>query len=202
MRKKILKEVVTSKLNFIAALLMVVALVSCGSSNDDIDDFTPTNGNGSSTGNTGNNNGGSTDNLENAADFSLTSLAGSTVKLSDYSNKVVVLFFFGSGCPSCKAVGPSVQSQLVTPFSSKTDYQVLGLDQWNGNSNAVQAFKTSTNVTFPLLLNASSVAATYKTTYDRFVVINKAGKIVFSGKQIAASDLAAVKSIVTELLGN
>jgi hypothetical protein len=77
---------------------------------------------------------------------------------------------------------------------------VLGLDQWNGNTASVQAFKTATNVTFPLLLNASGVAAEYKTTYDRIVIIDKAGSIAFSGNQLVSQDLAAAKAKVTELL--
>jgi len=89
---------------------------------------------------------------------------------------------------------------LVTPFAASTDYMVVGLDQWNGNSASVQAFKTVTNVTFPLLLNASGVASDYKTTYDRIVVIDKAGKIAFTGKQSASSDMDAAKAKVTELL--
>ena len=135
-----------------------------------------------------------------APNFSLTSLDGATVTLTDFNNKVVVLFFFGNNCPSCKAAAPSVQSMLVTPFASRSDYMVLGLDQWNGNSAAVLAFKTATSVTFPLLLNASIVAAQYNTTYDRIIVIDKMRNIAFSGKQSAASDIAAAKAKVTELL--
>ena len=136
----------------------------------------------------------------NAPSFTLKSLDGSDVALSNFTNKVVVLFFFGNNCPSCKAAAPSVESMLVTPFASSTDYMVLGLDQWNGNSASVQAFKTATGVSFPLLLNASGVAADYKTTYDRIVVIDKAGKIAFTGKQSAASDIAAAKTKVMGLL--
>jgi peroxiredoxin len=135
-----------------------------------------------------------------APDFSLKSLNGNEVGLAQFDNKVVVLFFFGNNCPSCKAAAPSVQSMLVDPFASSTDYMVLGLDQWNGNAAAVQAFQTATNVTFPLLLNASGVAADYKTTFDRIVVIDKSGKIVFSGTQSAASDIAGAKAKVLELL--
>lgn len=133
--------------------------------------------------------------------FTLSALSGSQVKLSDYTNKVVVLFFFGNTCPSCTAAGPGVQSMLAAPFASRTDYQILGLDQWNGNSASVQAFKTATGVTFPLLLDASAVAASYKTTYDRIVVIDKTGKIVFSGTQGVAGDIATVKALVETLLG-
>ncbi len=132
--------------------------------------------------------------------FTLKSLEGSDVSLSNYKNKVVTLFFFGNNCSSCKAVAPSVQSMLATPFASNTNYAVLGLDQWNGNAASVQAFKTLTGVTFPLLLNASGVAADYKTTYDRIVVVDKAGKIAFSGNQLASQDITAAKAKVTELL--
>jgi len=135
-----------------------------------------------------------------APNFTLKSLDGADVSLSNFTNKVVVLFFFGNNCPSCKAAAPNVESMLVTPFTSKTSYMVLGLDQWNGNSASVQAFKALTGVSFPLLLNASMVAADYKTTYDRIVVIDKAGKIAFTGKQSAASDIAAAKAKVMDLL--
>lgn len=136
----------------------------------------------------------------NAPDFTLKSLEGSDVSLSNFKNKVVVLFFFGNNCPSCKAVAPNVESMLVAPFSSKTDYMVLGLDQWNGNRASVEAFKTTTRVTFPLLLNAAGVASAYKTTYDRIVIIDKAGNISFSGNQAASSDIAAAKAKVSTLL--
>jgi peroxiredoxin len=135
-----------------------------------------------------------------APEFSLTSLDSKTVKLSDYKNKVVTLFFFGNECPSCKAVGQKVCMELNGAYASRSDYQMLGIDQWDGNAAKVQSFKTVTNVSFPLLLNGSSVAASYKTTYDRIVVIDKTGKIMFSGTQGAASDIAAAKAKIDQLL--
>ena len=137
----------------------------------------------------------------NAPAFTLSSMVGGEEKLSDFQNKVVVLFFFGNSCPPCKAAAPSIESMLVTPYASRTDYKVLGLDQWNGNLASVQTFKTATNVTFPLLLNAATVAANYKTTYDRLVIIDKAGNISFTGSQGAANDIEAVKTRVNTLLG-
>jgi peroxiredoxin len=135
-----------------------------------------------------------------APSFTLKSLAGSDVSLSNFDNKVVVLFFFGNNCPSCKAAAPNVESMLVAPFASSTDYMVLGLDQWNGNAASVEAFKSATSVTFPLLLNASGVASDYNTTFDRIVIIDKAGNIAFKGTQSASSDITAAKAKVMELL--
>ena len=135
-----------------------------------------------------------------APDFSLSSTDGTQVKLSNYTGKVVVIFFFGNSCPSCKAAGPSIQSKLAAPYASNSNYQILGLDQWDGNTASVQSFRTVTGVSFPLLLNASSVAASYKTTYDRLVVIDKSGNIAYSGTQGAGADVDTVKAKVDELL--
>ena len=167
--------------------LFVLTLVSCSS--DDDTTTAPT---------------GSTPTTETsttkAPDFTLNSLDNGQVKLSDYSGKVVVLFFFGNTCPSCISVGPSIQSKLATPYASNTNYAILGLDQWNGNTSSVQSFKTTTNISFPLLLSASTVASSYKTTYDRIVVIDKLGNIAFSGTRGASSDVDAAKAKVDELL--
>lgn len=135
-----------------------------------------------------------------APEFTLKSLTGSDVSLSNFKNKVVVLFFFGNNCPTCKAVAPNIENSLLKPFANNPDYILLGLDQWNGNAASVEAFKSSTGVSFPLLLNASGVASNYKTTFDRILVLNKAHKIVFLGKQSATSDIASAKAKVTELL--
>ncbi len=136
----------------------------------------------------------------NAPAFELKSLTGSTVKLADFKNKVVVLFFFGNTCPSCKAAAPNVQTMLQGTFGSNPSFMLLGLDQWDGNAAAVESFMKSTGVTFPLLLMASPTAKAYATTYDRLVVIDKMGNIMFDGKQGAGSDLAAAKAKIEMLL--
>jgi peroxiredoxin len=137
-----------------------------------------------------------------APNFSLSSLGGGTVELSDFNNKVVVLFFFGNNCPSCKAVGPDVESKLNTAYAGRADYAIIGLDQWDGNSSSVQAFKNNTGVSFPLLLMASGVAKDYDTTYDRLVVIDKDGNIAHKGSSAATNDIGNVTSKVDALLDN
>lgn len=137
-----------------------------------------------------------------APDFELTALDGSSFKLSDYKDKIVVLFFFGSSCPSCRAVAPSIEDDLNIAYSSKNDYIILGLDVWDGRSNSVESFKSLTKVSFPLLLDASSVGSSYKTTYDRLLVIDKKGKIAFNGSRSAANDLKTVAATVDDLFKN
>lgn len=175
-------SVVQNMLKVSLVMLFLLALNSCSSDDENVDTTTPP-----VAGNV-------------APDFTLTSLSKQTVKLSDSKNKVVVLFFFGNECPSCKAAAPSVCMQLNAPYASRADFQLYGIDQWDGNEAKVQSFQTITAVSFPLLLMGSGVAASYKTTYDRIVVIDKTGKIMFSGNQGTASDIAAAKAKIEELL--
>jgi peroxiredoxin len=135
-----------------------------------------------------------------AKDFKLETLAGDSLGLADMKNKVVVLFFFGYSCSYCKTSAPEIQRNLVTPYASRTDYMVAGLDMWNGTTAAVEVFRSSTGLSSPLLLKASGVAGDYETTNDRLIVVDKMGYIRFKGNQAAIKDIDAAKMKVNELL--
>ncbi|MCU4174911.1 peroxiredoxin family protein [Carboxylicivirga sp. N1Y90] len=135
-----------------------------------------------------------------APSFSLKDLGGNEVMLADFDKKVLVMFFFGNGCPACKAAGPSIQSKLADAFVSNANFSIVGLDQWDGNEAAVQSFKNTSGVKFPLLLKASATARSYGTTFDRIVVIDKEGNIRFNGTRSAASDVDAAVAVVKEYL--
>lgn len=150
--------------------------------------------------NNGDDNNGATDNAEVAPNFSLADTDGNTVSLKDFEDKVLVLFFFGYNCPLCKASGPHVQTQLANKYSSNSNFEIIGLDIWNGNVSGVKSFKSTTNISFPLLLKASATGGDYKTSYDRLVVIDKLGKIRFKGQRNATNDLEAVIDTVQTYL--
>jgi peroxiredoxin len=135
-----------------------------------------------------------------AKDFKLKTLSGDSLGLTDMKYKVVVLFFFGYSCSYCIASAREIQVNLVTPYVSNTDYMVVGLDVWNGTTSSVDAFRTSTGLSSPLLLNASGVAGAYGTTNDRLIVIDKTGHIRFKGNQSAIKDIDAARVKANELL--
>lgn len=136
---------------------------------------------------------------EMAINFTLISDLEKKVSLSDYKDKVVVLFLFGNGCSSCKATAPTVESTFVSDYVGKK-VQVIGLDTWDGNLASVKAFKTTTSLTFPLLLEASSVAKSLGTTYDRIMVVDKKGIVRFKGTKLANGDISNAKKVVDEYL--
>ena len=136
---------------------------------------------------------------EDAPDFSLTSVSGTTVSLADFSDKPLVIFFFGSSCTLCKGSAPSIESGIAAKFDSK-DVGIIGIDTWDGNLSAVNSFKNTTGVTFDLLLNGSTVENAYNITYDRLLVVDKNGKIAFKGKSSASNDVNDVVKLLEDLL--
>lgn len=149
--------------------------------------------------NTTNNGGSDPGKYTEANNFSLVSDADQKINLADYKDNVVVLFFFGSGCASCKAISPTIQSTFVDAYKDKK-VKVIGLDTWDGSLNAVKSFRTNASLTFPLLLNASGVAKTYGTTYDRIVIVDKSGNVQFKGTKLAKNDVADAKKVVDDYL--
>lgn len=135
-----------------------------------------------------------------APDFKLLADNGDTIALECYKNKVLVIFFFGNECPSCKATAPKIEKDLVQKNSGNKDFVLIGIDTWDGNTASVQSFRSSTGVTFPLLVKGSATAKSYGTTYDRLLVIDRDGFIVHKGTSLASNDLTKVSGIVDGLL--
>jgi len=138
---------------------------------------------------------------DDAPEFSYQKLSGDTVKLSDYEGKVVFLFLFGNDCSSCKSIGNDTETMVEKVYGSRDDFQALGLDLWNSSSSVttVTAFKSTTKITYPLLIKAGDMEQKYKTTYDRIVVIDQEGKIRHKGSTVVYNDLDAAVSVIDEL---
>ena len=139
---------------------------------------------------------------EAGPDFEVTLLSGSSFKLSDQQGKVVLVFFFGNSCPSCKAAAPFVESDIFQEFSDNENFVAVGLDTWDSSSStsSVTAFKNSTGVTFPLGVKAGDVASDYGSTYDRLLVIDQDGVLVHKGTGGAKNDIGNAVEAIQEVL--
>jgi len=126
-----------------------------------------------------------------APDFEVGLLGGETFKLSEQEGKVVFVFLFGNGCPSCVAAGGNVETSIYQSFKDNANFRAIGLDTWDLSSNeaTVTSFKNTTGISFPLGLMAGAIAASYQTTYDRFLVIDPQGVLVHKGIVVARNDI-------------
>jgi thiol-disulfide isomerase/thioredoxin len=109
------------------------------------------------------------------------SLTGSTIKLSSYRGKTVVLNFWGSWCPPCRAEAPTLQV-LDEQYSSK-GVAFLGDDVGDTPTNAL-AFIRSDSITYPsfsdngyLIVADFSDAGVAVSDTPTTVVIDKTGHV-------------------------
>ncbi|MFC2114956.1 T9SS type A sorting domain-containing protein [Bacteroidota bacterium] len=139
---------------------------------------------------------------EKAPDFSYSDLEGKMHSLSAYAGKVVFIYTFGNGCPTCKDVGDETEKRVQAVFGGRSDFQALGLDTWDNSSSTatVGSFKSITGITYPLLLKAGSFEPLYSTTYDRVLVIDQAGVLRHKNNKSTASDLDNAIAVIESLV--
>lgn len=88
-----------------------------------------------------------------APDFELTSLEGEPVKLSDYRGKKVLLNFWATWCPPCRAEMPHMEA-FYKDYKDK-DVVILGVNLTHTAKFAsdVPEFVEEFGLTFPILLD-------------------------------------------------
>ncbi len=87
-----------------------------------------------------------------APDFELPLLDGGTAKLSDYRGHHVVLNFWATWCPPCRAEMPAIIKEY-TRYKDK-GLIVLAIDQ-SEPEEKVRAFRDAYGMPFPILLDKS-----------------------------------------------
>ena len=90
-----------------------------------------------------------------APDFSLKSVDGKTVKLSDYKNKVVLIDFWATWCPPCRRGIPDL-IELQKEF--KKDLVVLGISVDSDTKGDVPAFVKGYGINYPIVYGDQGTA--------------------------------------------
>lgn len=132
--------------------------------------------------------------------FTLQGLDEKTYKAEDFKGMVLVLFFLGYNCPVCLVSGPRVELEIWQPYKDK-NLQVLGLDMWGGSQAQLSQFKSTTGVTFPLLLKAqNNFGISTSPVVDAMMVVDAEGVIQHIGGSsnlYRASVVKAVEKLLT-----
>ena len=90
-----------------------------------------------------------------APEFTITTLDGETVSLSDYRGKVVFLNFWASWCPPCRAEMPSIES--LKDKMAGCDFVILAVNLDSGSQeriiDRIQSFVDENGFTFEVLID-------------------------------------------------
>jgi peroxiredoxin len=94
-----------------------------------------------------------------APDFTLTSLDGKTMKLSDFRGKAVLLNFWATWCEPCKVEMPWFVD-LQKKYASQ-GLQVLGVAMDDSSPKEIGEFAQKMGVNYPVLIGKEDVGTEY-----------------------------------------
>ncbi len=135
-----------------------------------------------------------------AVDFELEDLQGERVSLKSFQGRIVLLNFWATWCPPCRAEMPSLE-RLHQAFRGR-DFALLAVDLQE-EKDQVQRFAAEYSLSFRVLLDSSGqVGSTYgvrsiPTTY----LIDRRGFLLARFIGGREWDAAELRSLLEELLG-
>lgn len=105
---------------------------------------------------------------------------GAMVNLSDFAGKVVVLDFWGSWCPPCRAAMPTFQK--IHEAYKDRGVVVIGANFEHDAAADPKAFMAKNGITYRLVRGAETIANWYKVPgWPTYYVIDRHGEVVYGG---------------------
>jgi thiol-disulfide isomerase/thioredoxin len=114
---------------------------------------------------------------QSAPQLELKDLNGRMVRLSDYQGKVVMINFWATWCPPCRAEMPDLV-RLQREYA-KHGLQIIGITYPPEQKDRVRRFARSLKVNYPIVLGTREIKARFSSeeTLPLTVVINRDGKV-------------------------
>lgn len=136
---------------------------------------------------------------DQAPDFELKTLDGKQAKLSDYRGKKVILNFWATWCPPCRAEIPDME-KFYSSYKDK-GIVILGvnLTQTEKSQSDVGDFAKSYGITYPVVLDAeNSVAGVYQVSaIPTSYIIDSQG--IISEKVVGPMDFETMKDMLASI---
>jgi len=109
--------------------------------------------------------------------FALKDVNGDIVRLRDYRGKVVLINFWATWCPPCRAEMPDLVR--LQREHAKQGLQIIGITYPPESKTRVRRFARSLKVNYPIILGTRQIKARFSSeeTLPLTVVINRDGKV-------------------------
>ena len=137
---------------------------------------------------------------QKAPDFEVQMFDGSTIKLSDLKGKVVLLNFWATWCPPCRAELARVEKDIIEHFAGKP-FVFIPVSRGE-KKETVAAFREKMGYTFPMGLDTdNSIYKLYAETYiPRNFLIDKKGKVVKASVGYDEAEFAELVKLIEETI--
>jgi peroxiredoxin len=136
-------------------------------------------------------------------DFSMTTIDGKTVKITDLKGKIVMLQFTASWCSVCRKEMPHIEADIWKKYKGNPNFALYGIDL-DEPVEKVQEFAKQIPVTYPLALDPKGgifyLFAEQKAGVTRNVILDKTGKIVYMTRLYKEEEFAEMKKVIADLL--
>lgn len=111
---------------------------------------------------------------DKAPNFELVDLNGNKVSLSDFTGKVVLLNFWATWCPPCRAEIPHF-IEFQDKYSEK-GFITLGVSLDQKDAGFVKNFVMKNGINYPVMMQDNSITG----TYQKFIDSSMRGSIPFT----------------------
>ena len=137
---------------------------------------------------------------ETAPDFELETLEGETAKLSDYRGKKVILNFWTTWCPPCRAEMPHMQDYYdQNAKEDNVEILAVNLTTADHGMEKITSFVSEYGLAFPILLDAEGdmgtvyQAVTIPTSY----ILDTEGRV--RNKFVGPMDQATIEELIGKI---
>lgn len=136
---------------------------------------------------------------ETAPDFELKTLDGETVKLSDYQGKKVILNFWATWCPPCKAEMPLMENYYDKAQKENVEILAVNLTTEDRGIDKVEAFVRANHLSFPIPMDKEGdVGSVYQAvTIPTSYIIDAQGRV--QKKHIGPMDEKTMEDYIANL---
>ena len=112
-----------------------------------------------------------------APQFELKDVNGRIVRLSNYQGKVVLINFWATWCPPCRAEMPELVR--LQREHAKQGLQIIGITYPPERKDRVRRFARSLKVNYPIILGTRQIKARFSSdeTLPLTIVIDRDGKV-------------------------